>query len=157
MAPRLTWRPSREHVDELREQVAPELFRAFNRDMLPTSSLPALELAAAAYELGDALGESVSLAVREALFEEGRDISDPVILDQIATEHGVGPRGARTSRAVLADWEEGKRRGVRGSPEFFLEGHGWFCPALRIEKVDDRLEIALDSEGFDRFLADCFA
>ncbi len=145
-----------QHVDELREQVATDLFCGFDRDRLPSSSLPALELVADAYALGDTVGERASFAVRTALFEEGRDIADPVVLDQIASACGIGVRGAGRDR-VLADFEEGKRRGVRGSPEFVLEGHGWFCPALRIDKVGDRLAIEVDPEGFERFLADCFA
>lgn len=146
-----------QHVDELREQVATDLFCGFDRAVLPSSSLPALELVAAAYDVADTVGEQVSFAVRSALFEDGRDIADPAVLDAIARAHDVGERGAASRGAVLADFEDGKRRGVRGSPEFFLEGHGWFCPALRIDKVGDRLEIALDPDGFERFLTDCFA
>jgi predicted DsbA family dithiol-disulfide isomerase len=146
-----------EHVAELREQAAPDLFRGFDQATFPSSSMPALELVADAYAMSDDIGEQVSLAIRTALFEEGHDISDPGVLDGIADANGVITRDESAHRAVLADYEEGKRRGVRGSPEFYLEGRGWFCPALRIEKVDDRLEIALDREGFEVFLAECFA
>ena len=145
-----------EHVAELREQAAPDLFRGFDQATFPSSSMPALALAADAYAASDELGERVSLALRTALFEEGHDISDHEVLDRIAGANGVITRHESAHRAVLADFEEGKRRGVRGSPEFYVEGRGWFCPALRIEKVDDRLEIALDREGFEVFLAECF-
>jgi predicted DsbA family dithiol-disulfide isomerase len=146
-----------QHVDELRQQVAPGLFHRFDRDALPTSSLPALALVAAAYGVGNVVGEQVSLAVRDTVFEEGRDVGEPAVLDEIAAAHGVPRRGPAHDRAVLADFEDGKRRGVRGSPEFYLDGQGWFCPSLHIEKVDDRLEIELDREGLEAFLADCFA
>ena len=144
-------------VEELREQVAPELFRAFDPSAFPRSSLPALALAAGAYSVGNGVGERVSLALRAALFEEGRDIADPVTLDEIAAVHGVPRSGPGEDGAVLADFEEGKRRGVRGSPEFYLDGQGWFCPSLRIETIDERLKIALDPAGFETFLTECFA
>jgi predicted DsbA family dithiol-disulfide isomerase len=145
------------HVDELREQVEPDLFRNFDRDTFPASSLAALGLAAAAYKVSDVVGEEVSLALRYAVFEDGRDVADPAVLDEIAAAHDVTRRDSDDDRAVLADFEEGKRRGVRGSPEFYLDGRGWFCPALRIEKIDDRLVIAPDPESFEAFLVDCFA
>ena len=46
--------------------------------------------------------------------------------------------------AVIADWEEGKRRGVRGSPEFFVKGRGYFCPTLDITRVGGQLHIVRD-------------
>lgn len=145
-----------QHVEELRDQIEPGLFRGFNSAVLPTSSLPALALAAQAYTLSDEIGERVSLAVRDALFEEGRDIGDPAVLTEIATRYGVAPADAAAEAGVLADLAEGSRRGVRGSPEFFVENRGYFCPALRIESVDGRLVITPDSEAFDAFLDDCF-
>jgi predicted DsbA family dithiol-disulfide isomerase len=144
------------HVEELREQVEPDLFRGFDSDALPSSSLPALALVAQAYVKGDRTGEQVSLAVRDAIFEEGRDVADPAVLDDIAATHGVTARGPDATRAVLADFEESQRRGVRGSPEYYLDGQGWFCPALRIDNVNGRLEITLDADGFEAFLAECF-
>ena len=45
-----------QHAEELREQVAPDLFRGFDPDLVPASSMPALELVAAAYELNDRSG-----------------------------------------------------------------------------------------------------
>ena len=41
----------------------------------PRTSLPALALVAAAYRQSDRMGEAVSLALRDSLFERGRDIS----------------------------------------------------------------------------------
>ena len=53
----------------------------------------------------------------------------------------TGHRGSRPGcgRPVIADWEEGKRRGVRGSPEFFVKGRGYFCPTLDITRVGGQL------------------
>ncbi len=144
------------HVDELREHVAPELFRGFTTDAMPTSSMPALELVVAAYGVGDEVGERVSLRIRDALFEAGLDIADPRVLDPIAADEGIVVEHATAERIVGEDYAEGRRRGVRGSPEFFLDDRAWYCPSLRIEKVDDRLEIETDLEAVDEFLAACF-
>ena len=72
------WTPPspREHADELREQVAPNLFRHLDIDRFPSSTLDALALANRAYRTDLQVGERVSFALRDALFEEGRDISD---------------------------------------------------------------------------------
>jgi hypothetical protein len=53
---------------------------------------------------------------------------------------------------VLADWREGQRRGVVGSPHFFVADEGMFCPSLDISRVDGRLRIASDPGAFDAFL-----
>ena len=64
-----------EEVDALRSQVAARPLRRLRRRSFPSSSLPALGLAAAAYARDIRLGEHVSLALRDAVFEEGRDIA----------------------------------------------------------------------------------
>jgi predicted DsbA family dithiol-disulfide isomerase len=140
------------HVIELREQIAPELFQGFDVRLLPASSLPALVLVAAAYRVDDLKGERVSLAVRSALFEEARDIGDAEVLQKIAVAHGLAAPWPDAIDTVLADWEEGTRRGVRGSPEFFVEGHGYFCPTLDISRVDGALRITPDIKGMNAFL-----
>jgi predicted DsbA family dithiol-disulfide isomerase len=145
-----------QHVDELRSQVDPRLFRGFDPAALPATSFPAFELVAAAYARGDAAGEQVSLAVRDALFEEGRDVSDPSVLAEIGRSHGLADPGPDATRSVLADYEAGKRLGVRGSPEYFLDGDGYFCPALQMREIDGTLEIENASEAFDAFVAECF-
>ena len=145
-----------EHVDELREQVAPDLFRGFDPASVPPSSMPSLELVAAAYRLGDAAGEQMSLLVRDALFEHGLDLAQPDVLARIAATGGIVFPPSDAEQRVLDDYEEGKRRGVRGSPEFFLDGRGWYCPSLRIEKVGETLRIQPDVEEIRDFLAACF-
>lgn len=37
---------------------------------------------------------------------------------------------------MRADWEEGRRRGVIGSPHFFTADGSWFCPGLAISRDD---------------------
>ena len=145
-----------QHAVELREQVAPDLFRGFNPDLVPVSSMPALELVAAAYELSNPAGERASLLVRDARFEQGLDIGEPDVLDAIAAKEGITVRPAEAERIVVHDYEEGRRRGVRGSPEFFLDGRGWYCPSLHIAQVDGVLRIEPDVEAIEAFLAACF-
>jgi predicted DsbA family dithiol-disulfide isomerase len=145
------------HVHELRAQVAPELFRHFTPDAVPTTSMPAFALVAEAYKVDDALGEAVSLAVRSALFEDGRDIADPEVLADVASAHGIDRVGEAAARVPVADYEEGRRRGVQGSPEFFLDGRSYFCPGLHIERTGDEMVIEPDVTRFDAFLVDCFA
>lgn len=145
-----------EEVAELRAQVAPDLFVGFAETQFPGTSLPALDLVAAAYRRSTPVGEEVSLALRHALFEEGRDISSPVVLADIARSHDLRATGPADREAVLADWEEGRERHVLGSPHFFVDGDDFFCPALEISRVENHLQIRRDDAGFERFLAHAF-
>ena len=144
-----------EEVDELRAQVAPDLFVGFDPGQFPASSLPALVLAAAAYDHSASQGEAVSLAVRDALFEQGRDIASPEVLLDIAGAAGIDlPTGGMRQR-VLDDWQEGRERGVVGSPHFFVGTADFFCPSLDITRVDGHLRITSDRAAFDAFLERC--
>ena len=141
-----------EEVEELRKHAAPDLFVGFDPTTFPSSALPALALAAAAYRSDDQLGERVSLALRHALFEQGRDVASDEVLADVARRHGVPRVGPSDHDRVLADWHEGERRSVRGSPHYFVGGDDFFCPALEIKHVDGRLRIDADPIGFDRFV-----
>jgi predicted DsbA family dithiol-disulfide isomerase len=145
-----------EEVQELREQVAPDLFGGFDPLRFPTTSLPAMTLADAAYRRSARLGERVSLAVRHALFEDRRDISSADVLANIAAAHDLEPPDDVDRAAIVADLEEGRRRGVQGSPHFFVDNDGFFCPALEIARVGDRLRITSDPVAFESFLAHAF-
>jgi predicted DsbA family dithiol-disulfide isomerase len=144
-----------EEIAELRHTVAADLFTAFDPEHVPMSSLPALALAAAAYRTDMKSGERVSLMLREALFEEGRDLTDPAELLRIGQLSTLDD--ARAGEAeVQADYAEGRARGVIGSPHFFVDGEGFFCPTLAIERVEGQLSISFDAEGFDEFMHRCF-
>jgi predicted DsbA family dithiol-disulfide isomerase len=145
-----------QHVDELRDQVEPGLFAGFDPAVVPGTSFPAFELAVAAYARGDALGEQVSMAIRHALFEEGRDVADPAVLAEIGRRFGVADPGPDARAEVLADLDTGTQLGVRGSPEYFLDDEGFFCPALRLQEVGGALEIEDAAELFDNFLEQVF-
>ena len=149
---------TKEHVDELRAQVAPDLFRAVDLDHFPTSTLGALAVANRAYRSGLPVGERVSFALRDALFEEGRDVSDPETLEDLARDLGVALPDASDHAAVIADWHEGQRRGVRGSPHFFCGGTDAYCPSLAIAGDPDQgLSITRDVSGLLTFLERCFS
>ncbi len=146
------------HVRELRSQVAPHLFGGFDPNHFPTTSLPALACVHAAYRQDLKTGEAMSLALRDALFEEGLDISRPEVLSELAESFNVGPYGAADEEAVRRDWEDGVRRGVRGSPHFYCGDFDAFCPSLDISRgTDGALTVRKDAAVLNTLLANCFA
>jgi 2-hydroxychromene-2-carboxylate isomerase len=152
--PTVTW----EHAGDLREQVAPELFRHLDVDRFPTSTLDALALANRAYRSGLQVGERMSFALRDALFEEGRDISDCAVLESLASDLGVVMPDESDRAGVLADWQEGLRRSVLGSPHFFCGGTDVFCPSLDITKDPvEGVSIVRDASRLTEFLTRCLA
>lgn len=146
------------HVRELREQVAPDLFADFDDDSFPTSTLPALSLALAAYERDAATGEAVSWALRDALFESGQDISQLSVLESIARTFEVSVDAVRETAGVELEWRRGQARGVKGSPHFFCGANDAFCPALDISR-DATGDLALHANAAKllAFLETCFA
>ncbi len=149
--------PVADKVAALRASVAPELFRAFEPAHFPYTSLPALAVAATAYRKDIATGERASLLLRDALFEDGLDISCHCTLQRIAASLGLHvPLDAEQD--VIDDWHDGRRRGVLGSPHFFVGGHDWFCPVLHIEHPDTGgLAVSFDVAAFDDFVQACVA
>jgi predicted DsbA family dithiol-disulfide isomerase len=146
-----------EEVDALRDQVDVDAFAGFDPSRFPRTSLPALALAAGAYDRDDRTGERVSLALRHALFEEGRDISDPDVLADVAARHGLDPRCAADDAAVRADWDDGRRRGVEGSPHFFAGQVSAFSPGLDVSHVDGRLRIRRNDAALEAVAAAALA
>ena len=147
-----------EHANELREQVAPNLFRHLDLTRFPSSTLDALALANQAYRTDLQVGERVSFALRDAIFEEGRDISDPSALKTLARALGVAMPDESDREAVVADWHEGQRRGVLGSPHFFCGDDDVFCPSLDITKDPVKgLSIVRDTSRLTEFLARCLS
>jgi predicted DsbA family dithiol-disulfide isomerase len=145
------------HVGDLRRQVSPELFAGFRPETVPASTLAPLALADAAYRVDDTVGEAVSFALRDALFEQGLDISEPSVLQQVAKAHGLADVDFGDQHGIHDDWHEGKARGVQGSPHFFCGEVEAFCPSLDIAGGEDgELRIRRNMEVLDQFLADCF-
>jgi 2-hydroxychromene-2-carboxylate isomerase len=146
-----------EQIEDLRCQVTPDLFSGFDPRQFPRTTLPGLDLVNDAYASGLLVGERASVAVRNALFERGEDISDSSVLGRLRTDLALGPAGPDARRQVLDDWAEGRDRGVIGSPHFFAGDDSFFCPTLRIEGEDGRRHIRVDSLRFDEFFARCAA
>jgi hypothetical protein len=138
-------------IEALRGAVTPDRFRGFDPGTFPATSVPALALAALAYERDLVTGETFSLAVRDALFEEGRDVSTSAVLDDLAGRLGLDRAAANVDR-VRADYAAGRQRGVVGSPYFLVAGEGFFCPALDIAQVDGRFAVSFDAATFDDFV-----
>src|SRR5690606_30138231 len=134
----------------------PGYFTGFDESAFPSTTLPGLALAHAAYRSSPAVGEEVSLALRDMVFEHGVDISDADVLGQIAARHGLEVTDA-DREAVVSDHAEGLSRGVVGSPYFFTPNGNFFCPALDIGH-DDRgeMQVSVDRKAYDRFLAAVF-
>jgi predicted DsbA family dithiol-disulfide isomerase len=145
-----------EEAQALRAAVAPDLFSGFHPDAFPSTSLPAMALAAAGYRRDVSIGKAVSLTLRTLLFERGRDISDPAVLAAVEQQFEVHAEPG-DDESVLLDHREGEARGVVGSPHFFTPDGAFFCPALDISRdAGGHLRIVPDDAGFDRFLAACF-
>ena len=147
-------------VAALRDSVRPDLFAGFSVEAFPNTSMAAFALAAAADRTGDpGLSEEVGMALRDAVFEKGLDIGRPDVVETIAAGFNLEPLGVdATAAAVHADWDEGKERGVIGSPHFFTaDGGNWFCPALAISRDDVGNFIVAWKEGNAAFVDKVFA
>ena len=137
------------HVAELRRDVVLELFAGFDPDAMPTTTLGALALVEAANDVDPWLGEGISIELRDTLFEEGQRIDDEM-LTRIARHSGLDITVTRDRTRVESRLEEGRIRGVRGSPHVFIGQSGMFCPLLDIERSRGELHM---KERFERFEA----
>ena len=138
----------------LTEQLGVDDFGGLRADAWPTTTIPALNLAASAYERDAATGLAVSLELRAALFERGEDIGDAQVLAAIAAAHGLPAPAGETSPAVQADYDGGCKRGVRGSPHFFVASDDFFCPALDLgHDPDGHLTARFDADMLAEFFA----
>lgn len=145
-----------EHVGELQAHVAPDLFSHVDPDHFPMSTLGALALTERAYRHGAATGERAAFLVRDALFEQGRNIADARVLASLADELGIEPPTPQDHAAVMARYNEGRRRGVVGSPHFFHGDQSVFCPSLDIRRGEDGLVVHADTAALQSFLHDVF-
>jgi predicted DsbA family dithiol-disulfide isomerase len=145
-----------EEIEDIRKQLAPDLFAGFKTENFPASSLPALTLALAAYDVSPQVGESVSLALRDLLFEQGLDVSDSEVLSGLATQYGVRIEAAHQDR-VLDDYVTGRDRGVIGSPHFFTPTKDFFCPALDVSRdALGNLQVCSNEASLEQFISACF-
>jgi len=147
-------------ITALRASVRPDLFAGFSVDSFPGTSMAAFALTGAADRTGDpVLIEDVAIALRNAVFEEGLDVGRPEVVQPIAARFGLQPLHAEaTSAAVHADWDEGRGRGVIGSPHFFTDdGGSWFCPGLSISRDNVGNFVVAWKEGTEAFVDRVFA
>jgi len=143
----------------LRASVRPDLFTGFSVETFPKTSMAAFAVTAAADRTGEpVLIEAVGMALRDAVFEQGLDIGRPEVVQTVADRFDVTPLdGDATEAAVRADWDEGKRRGVVGSPHFFNpDGGGWFCPGLAISRDAAGAFVVAWKEGSEAFVDSVF-
>jgi predicted DsbA family dithiol-disulfide isomerase len=120
-------------------QLEPDHFARPRRETWPSTLLPAMEALKVAGELGGPrAADRFDEVARRAFFVDRRDLSIRPTLADLAVEAGLEraafldafDRGGHR-RAVVADWEEGRRRGVEGSPHAFLpDGTGVFNPGI---------------------------
>jgi 2-hydroxychromene-2-carboxylate isomerase len=149
-----------EEVDDIRRQVDPHGFVGFDRSTFPATFLPAMALAAIAYDRALEVGESVSLELRRLLFEQGVDVSSPAVLAAVAESHDlhITPGELDDPTRVMADRAEGIVRGVVGSPYFFTATGGFFCPSLDIHRdPEGHLHIEFDPHDTEEFVSSAFA
>ena len=140
---------------DLRDSVAPTLFCSVDTEHFPTTTLPGLALIHSAYERNPELGERASFLIRHALFDEGRDISDPQVLGELSGELGLGVVTAHDRAGVASEYAEGQRRGVIGSPHFFCGSNDHFCPSLEISHLEGVRQIQLQAAELTAFLDSC--
>jgi predicted DsbA family dithiol-disulfide isomerase len=143
----------------LHDQLGVDDFDGLRADRWPRSTIPALNLVARAYQRDAGTGRAVSLGLRSALFEQGVDVGDPDALALVAAAHHLDPSteeltGAVVHEQVQRDYDEGRRRGVQGSPHFFVGADGFFCPALDLgHDSDGHLTARFDQEMLTQFFA----
>ena len=141
-------------VGELTEQLGIDAFRGLDAEHWPASSIPALELVTSAYRRDAATGWTISMELRRALFERGEDISDPAVLAALAEAHDLPAPQAEPSGAVRNEYENGKARGVKGSPHFYVGSDDFFCPSLDLgHDADGHLTARFDADMLARFFA----
>jgi predicted DsbA family dithiol-disulfide isomerase len=138
----------------LTEQLGIDDFSGLRADAWPTTTIPALNLAALAYERDAGTGLAVSIELRTALFELGRDVAKPAVLAEIAATHDLPAPPTDVAPAVQADYDSGRARGVKGSPHFFVGSDDFFCPALDLGHDDEgHLTARFDAHMLAEFFA----
>ena len=138
----------------LTAQLGIDDFSGLRADAWPSSTIPALNLAASAYDQDAATGLAVSLELRATVFEQGEDVGDTDVLARIANAHDLPTPSSEPSAAIRADYDGGLERGVKGSPHFFVGADDFFCPALDLgHDADGHLTARFDAD----MLADFFS
>lgn len=145
-------------VAALEQQLGPGFFDGIEPASWPDTTIPALNLAASAYRRDHQTGFAVSRRLRDRLFRLHHDVANPDVLGDCAAEFGLETPREDATPSVVEDYEEGQRRGVRGSPDFWVKDEEFFCPSLDIDHDDDgKLIASLDLDGLDALFEAVFA
>jgi len=117
--------------------------------------LPALTLAAAEYGHDVRTGEAVSMALRRALFEDGRDIPDDRLLRPVAASWDLEGVDKRLLGRPFG-WGLRERARCPGVTALLLRRHGCVLPTLDIERAPvGHLLLARNRERLNAFLDIC--
>lgn len=141
-------------IEVLQNQLGEDHFAGWQADRWPTTTIPALNLASAAYRRSASVGLKISLLLRSVLFEDGLDINDPEVLAMVAGSQALHPPLFSPVKPVLDDYNEGRQRGVAGSPHFWIGSDNYFCPSLEIGRDSTgAMTAGFDPVGFARFVS----
>jgi predicted DsbA family dithiol-disulfide isomerase len=95
--------------------------------MAPHLLLKAIQLGVMEGEMGNGVLERATKGMRRAFFEDGRDISDQDVQNQVAERAGVDMlvvarllKSGRAHAALSTDYKDADATGVQGSPTFLL-------------------------------------
>lgn len=81
--------------------------------------------------------------------DEGRDFRRWIRSWPLELVNGepLDPPTDRHLALVGAEWEQGRARGVEGSPHVFVGDWSRFCPTLDVRHEDGRFEVDVDPAG----------
>ena len=142
-----------EKDEEIKLQVATDLFASFDANSFAASSPQRLALTAAADEVDEATGEGVPMELRPFMVKDGVDIDDPELLAAVAQQYGVADPGSVD--VVLAEYVDSRARHVAGSPRFFLNELSMFCLSLDVKRVDGALRVNVNTDAFATLVSAC--
>lgn len=120
---------------------------AFERIARQPDTVPAQALLLEAQAAGRLI--PLALALFDAFFEEGRDLSDPVLLEALALEAGLGPDSIRAAASpdrraqVRAEHRRALGRDIDGVPTYLVPGVGLLAGAQPAEVLEAFLELGL--------------
>ena len=121
---------------------------AFERMPRTPNTLLAHRLILFAEEQGAA--DPVISALFRALFQEGRDVTRPEVLAEVAEEAGLDRghvreflSGERLAREVIAAHQQAERLGIHGVPVFIVDGKHAITGAQPPEILADLIDVAV--------------
>lgn len=145
----------REHWERANEQKDGGTFRPWHgKEPFPNHSLPSSEAAKCAALQGEDAHRRFHLALLKGIFEESRNISDPKVLIQIASEQGLdvppfkeGLLSGSQREVVLREYAEGVNHfGVQSIPTVIIGRERAVVGAVPFEEYKQVIDQILDSQ-----------